>query len=92
MPLTYDRNLVNMLHIEALYEFAAAEQFEEVKEVRAHFKRIFGFFIFNLQVRKNEALAIPKDLNYNSESLSLSMEEREKLLSIQPQTVRYCLN
>lgn len=40
------------------------------------------------EVRKDEALIIPKDLNYNSESLSLSFEEREKLLAVQPQTVQ----
>lgn len=30
---------------------------------------------------------LPKDLNYNSSALSLSMEEREKLIAVQPQTV-----
>ncbi|KAJ8945144.1 hypothetical protein NQ318_001609 [Aromia moschata] len=64
IPLTYDPSLENRLHIEALYEAAAAEQFEEVREVR-----------------REEALMIPKDLDYNSESLSLSFEEREKLFS-----------
>ncbi|KAJ8979992.1 hypothetical protein NQ317_016655 [Molorchus minor] len=78
LQLTYDPSLENRLHVEALYEAAAAEQFEEVREVR-----------------RDEALLIPKDLDYNSESLSLSFEEREKLLAVQPQTVRkifYCLN
>ncbi|CAG9760944.1 unnamed protein product [Ceutorhynchus assimilis] len=70
LQLTYDQSIVNRLHIEALYEHAAAEQFEEVNEVR-----------------ENESLLLPKNLDYNSESLSLSMEEREKLARIQPQTI-----
>lgn len=71
LPLTYDSSLENRLHIEALYELAAAEQVEEVREVR-----------------RDEALIIPKDLDYNCDSLNLSFEEREKLLAVQPQTVR----
>ncbi|CAH0554364.1 unnamed protein product [Brassicogethes aeneus] len=68
--LTEDPNLENRLHIEALYEHAAAEQAEEVKEVR-----------------RDEKLVIPRNLDYNSQSLNLSFEEREKLLTIQPQTI-----
>ncbi|RZC39322.1 MTO1 -like, mitochondrial [Asbolus verrucosus] len=70
LPLTHDPSLENRLHIEALYEFAAAEQAVEVAEVK-----------------KEESLIIPKDLNYNSNTLNLSTEEREKLLAIQPQTI-----
>ncbi|KAJ8920073.1 hypothetical protein NQ315_011727 [Exocentrus adspersus] len=70
LPLTLDPSLENRLHIEAMYEAAAAEQVEEVREVR-----------------RDEALIIPRDLDYNSESLSLSFEEREKLLAVQPQTI-----
>ncbi|KAL1498321.1 hypothetical protein ABEB36_009137 [Hypothenemus hampei] len=39
------------------------------------------------EVRENEYLLIPKDVNYNSDQLSLNMEEREKLFSVQPQTI-----
>lgn len=74
IPLTLDSSIENRLHIEALYEAAAADQLEEVKEVR-----------------QDEALLIPRDLDYNSESLNLSFEEREKLFSIQPQTVSVML-
>lgn len=70
ISLTIDPTLENRLHIEALYEAAAVEQLEEVREVQ-----------------RDEALVIPKDVNYNSEFLNLSMEEREKLWAVQPQTV-----
>lgn len=39
------------------------------------------------EVRQNESLIIPRNMDYASESLSLSFEEREKLLTVQPQTV-----
>ncbi|KAF7264466.1 hypothetical protein GWI33_023167 [Rhynchophorus ferrugineus] len=70
--LASDKVIINRLHIESLYELAASEQYEEIKELR-----------------QNEALVIPKDLNYNSDYLSLSHEEREKLLAVQPQTDGY---
>lgn len=38
-------------------------------------------------VRKEECLLIPKDIDYFSKSLSLSNEERQKLVMIQPQTI-----
>lgn len=71
--LSLDPVLENRLHIESLYEAAAADQVLEVNEVR-----------------KDEALLIPKDVDYNSDSLNLSFEEREKLVAVQPQTVKYC--
>lgn len=43
------------------------------------------------EMKRDEALIIPKDIDYNSQSLNLSFEEREKLLAIQPQTVSICL-
>ncbi|XP_023029149.2 5-taurinomethyluridine-[tRNA] synthase subunit MTO1, mitochondrial [Leptinotarsa decemlineata] len=70
LSLTHDPSLENRLHIEALYHAAAAEQLEEVQEVR-----------------RDEGLTIPEDLDYNSNSLNLSFEEREKLLAVQPQTI-----
>ncbi|KAL5284954.1 MTO1 family protein [Megaselia abdita] len=39
------------------------------------------------EVRKDEKLVIPKDIDYFQKSLSLSNEEREKLAMIQPQTI-----
>lgn len=39
------------------------------------------------EMRAEERLVIPRSIDYNSDSLSLSMEEREKLSSIQPATV-----
>lgn len=39
------------------------------------------------EVRREEMLVIPKDIDYFQKSLSLSNEEREKLTMIQPQTV-----
>lgn len=45
------------------------------------------------EVRRDEALTIPKHIDYNASSLNLSFEEREKLIMILPQTVRiynYC--
>lgn len=42
------------------------------------------------EVKQDESLIIPEKFNYNSIRLNLSFEEREKLLAIQPQTVRNC--
>lgn len=39
------------------------------------------------EVRKEESLIIPKDIDYHAETLNLNAEEREKLCTIQPQTV-----
>lgn len=39
------------------------------------------------EMRAEEGFVIPRDVDYNSERLSLSMEEREKLAAIQPPTV-----
>lgn len=39
------------------------------------------------EMRSEECLIIPRDVDYNSDSLSLSIEEREKLAAVQPQTV-----
>lgn len=38
-------------------------------------------------MKRDESLIIPNDLDYTSQALNLSIEEKEKLLSIQPQTV-----
>ncbi|XP_063701826.1 protein MTO1 homolog, mitochondrial [Culicoides brevitarsis] len=39
------------------------------------------------EVQRNEELEIPDAIDYTSKSLSLSFEEREKLLKIKPQTI-----
>ncbi|XP_050310929.1 protein MTO1 homolog, mitochondrial [Anthonomus grandis grandis] len=39
------------------------------------------------EVRDNEGLLLPRDLDYNADTLSLSFEEREKLAVVQPQTI-----
>jgi tRNA uridine 5-carboxymethylaminomethyl modification enzyme len=39
------------------------------------------------EIKRDELLAIPKDINYLSESLCLSIEEREKLMITQPQSI-----
>ncbi|KAL3268440.1 hypothetical protein HHI36_007551 [Cryptolaemus montrouzieri] len=67
---TYDRELMERVHIEATYEYFTKEQMEEVKELR-----------------RDEALKIPDSLDYNSDKLSLRMEDREKLSAVQPQTI-----
>ena len=41
------------------------------------------------EMRREEALIIPKNIDYNATSLSLCFEEREKLMASQPQTVRH---
>lgn len=41
------------------------------------------------EMRTEECLVIPRDVDYNSDSLSLSMEDREKLAAVQPATVNY---
>lgn len=39
------------------------------------------------EMRREEALIIPDNIDYTSDRLNLSFEEKEKLLTIQPQTV-----
>lgn len=39
------------------------------------------------EVRRDESLVIPKDIDYLAKSLSLSFEESDKLMTTQPQTV-----
>ncbi|XP_075220870.1 5-taurinomethyluridine-[tRNA] synthase subunit MTO1, mitochondrial isoform X2 [Lycorma delicatula] len=38
------------------------------------------------QIRRDEALIIPPDIDYASKRLSLSAEDKEKLIAVQPQT------
>lgn len=40
-----------------------------------------------MEIRRDESLIIPKEIDYLSKSLNLSFEEREKLIMIQPQTI-----
>lgn len=40
-----------------------------------------------MEIRRDESLMIPRNIDYLSKSLSLSFEEREKLAMIQPQTI-----
>lgn len=39
------------------------------------------------EMKADECLVIPRGVDYNSESLSMSLEEREKLAAVQPSTV-----
>lgn len=40
------------------------------------------------EVKRDEEMHIPISLDYNSKGLNLSFEDREKLLRVQPATVR----
>lgn len=40
-----------------------------------------------LEVRKDEELILPENIDYNSPSLSLSTEVKKKLLAVRPYTV-----
>lgn len=42
-------------------------------------------------LKAEEALVIPRDVDYNSDYLCLCMEDREKLMAVQPPTVRVLL-
>ncbi|KAH8418691.1 hypothetical protein KR222_010626 [Zaprionus bogoriensis] len=59
---------------------------------RLKIEALYSFFVDEQQrdvedVRREERLAIPADIDYFSKSLSLSNEERQKLVLIQPQTI-----
>lgn len=59
---------------------------------RLKIEALYSFFVNEQQrdvedVRREERLAIPTDIDYFSKSLSLSNEERQKLALIQPQTI-----
>lgn len=40
-----------------------------------------------LEIKRDEELLIPRNIDYLSKSLCLSFEEREKLITVQPQTI-----
>lgn len=40
-----------------------------------------------MEIQRDESMLIPKNIDYSSQSLSVSFEEREKLMMIQPQTI-----
>ncbi len=40
-----------------------------------------------IEIKRDEALRIPKNIDYFSKSLNLSFEEREKLITVQPQSI-----
>ncbi|TDG50582.1 hypothetical protein AWZ03_002886 [Drosophila navojoa] len=59
---------------------------------RLKIEALYSFFVDEQQrdvedVRREERLCIPGDIDYFSKSLSLSNEERQKLTLIQPQTI-----
>lgn len=59
---------------------------------RLKIEALYAFFVDEQQrdvedVRREERLCIPADIDYYSKSLSLSNEERQKLALIQPQTI-----
>lgn len=59
---------------------------------RLKIEALYSFFVNEQQrdvedVRREERLSIPADIDYFSKSLSLSNEERQKLALIQPQTI-----
>lgn len=66
--------------------------YDPLLENRLHIEALYEIFAADQvleveEVRKEESLIIPKDLNYNSDYLNLNSEEREKLMVVQPQTV-----
>uniref|UniRef100_A0A1A9WNB1 tRNA uridine 5-carboxymethylaminomethyl modification enzyme C-terminal subdomain domain-containing protein n=1 Tax=Glossina brevipalpis TaxID=37001 RepID=A0A1A9WNB1_9MUSC len=61
-------------------------------EDRIKIQALYSYFIEEQmhqvnEVRREENLIIPRDIDYFSKSLSLSNEERQKLTMIQPQTI-----
>ncbi|XP_030382452.1 protein MTO1 homolog, mitochondrial [Scaptodrosophila lebanonensis] len=59
---------------------------------RLKIEALYAYFVDEQQrdvddVRREESLCIPTDIDYFSKSLSLSNEERQKLSLIQPQTI-----
>ncbi|XP_037806048.1 protein MTO1 homolog, mitochondrial [Lucilia sericata] len=72
-------------------ELGNIQQVESIAE-RIKIEALYAHFVEEQlkdaeQVRKEESLIIPKDIDYFSKSLSLSNEERQKLTMMQPQTI-----
>lgn len=57
-------------------------------KIEAVYERFVQFQAVEVkEIRRDESMYIPKGIDYLSSSLSLSFEEREKLIMIQPQTI-----
>ncbi|XP_023300084.2 protein MTO1 homolog, mitochondrial isoform X1 [Lucilia cuprina] len=72
-------------------ELGKIQQVESIAE-RIKIEALYAHFVEEQlkdaeQVRKEECLIIPMDIDYFSKSLSLSNEERQKLTMMQPQTI-----
>lgn len=66
---------------------------ERMLEHRLHIEALYDHAVqeqaHEIEILKaEEALVIPRDVDYNSDYLCLGFEDREKLMAVQPPTVR----
>lgn len=67
--------------------------YEKTLETRLQIEALYDYYTQEQaseieMLKAEEALVIPRDVNYNSDYLCLGMEDREKLMAVQPPTVR----
>lgn len=70
--------------------FVCAKNVKERLKIEAlYYNPMIGQAVDIQELKLDEHLAIPTDINFHSKSLNLSTEERQKLSEVRPQTVNF---